>query len=449
MNTSTSLSISSAVASISLILLNFTTDLYFYSTLGLAFFLFFAVKFFFELGNKIDIRDVMILMASLQWVVGPILAYIFITDDPIFYMAVDEQTYIDFVVPATFMFALGLYLPFWKKILREDLIVENIRTIVNKYPNLDFLFIFGGIFFTLIAGFLPRSLGFFIYLLASIRFIGLYFLILRNRPFKWYIFAFVLISFATISLRQAMFHDLILWLIFMVIIIAFIYRITIPQKIILFILGIVFLLAIQLVKGEFRSLNSSDRSIGEFYDLATENIQDENLLYSDAFIFYNITRINQGWIIARIMYYTPTFEPFANGETIWKGIKASLLPRFLMPEMKTFAGYSEYFERFTGQELARGTSMDLSILGEAYANYGIFGGAMFMFFLGLFYNFILFQIFRLSVNNPSLLFMIPIMFLHVVKAETDFTTTMNFLIKAIMVSYGIFWGLRTFFGMKI
>jgi len=449
MKTSTSLSISSLIALFSFIILYFYTQLYFYSMLGIVLFIFFIIKFFFDLGNKIDIRDIMIILAALQWLIGPTLAYTFIEDDPIFYMSVPQETYMDFIFPATLMFVVGLYLPLWKKHLEEVHILNNIKTIIQKYPNIDLLFILGGTFLTLIENYLPGIFRFFIYLLASVRFVGLYFLILKDRPFKWYIFGFVIISFASISAQQAMFHDLILWLGFMMVIIAFIYRISVWQKIIIFLTGIFFIITIQVVKGEFRSLNTSERTIGEFYDIAAENLQDDSFLFSEAFINYNITRINQGWIIARIMYYTPNFEPFAEGETIWRGIKASILPRFLMPEIKTFAGYSAYFERFTGQSLALGTSMDISIIGEAYANYGVFGGAVFMFFLGLFYNFILFQIFRLSINNPSLLFMLPIMFLHVVKAETDFSTTMNFLVKAIMVIYGIFWGLRSFFGMKI
>jgi hypothetical protein len=93
--------------------------------------------------------------------------------------------------------------------------------------------------------------------------------------------------------------------------------------------------------------------------------------------------------------------------------------------------------------------MDISIMGEAYANYGVNGGVIFMFFLGLFYNFILSRIFIYSVNTPTLILMIPLMFLQVVKAETDFTSSMNYLVKAIMVVFMIYFGLRKMLGMNI
>jgi hypothetical protein len=45
--------------------------------------------------------------------------------------------------------------------------------------------------------------------------------------------------------------------------------------------------------------------------------------------------------------------------------------------------------------------------------------------------------------------MIPILFFHVVKAETDFTSSMNFLIKAIIVVVIIYLGLRQILGMNV
>lgn len=444
-----SLSISASIAMFAFALLYFYTNISFYSTLGIVQFVFFISKFFFDLGKKIEIRDIMILLATLQWVIGPILSYLFVIDDPIFYMSVDEKTYMSFAFPANLTFAIGLYLPLWPKKLDENAIFNQIKQTLEKYPNLDLLFIGGGLFLNLTEKFYPSVLGFFVYLLASIRFIGLYLLILRNRPYKWVIFSLVILSFASLSLANAMFHDFLLWLSFMVIIIAFIYKFSNIQKIILFLGGLFLILSIQLVKGQFRSLNQEERTIGQFYDMASESYNADASIFTDVFIQYNINRLNQGWIISRIMYNVPLFEPFADGETIWRGIKASLVPRFLNPEIKTFVGFSEYFYRFTGLKLAYGTSMDISIMGEAYANYGVNGGVFFMLILGLFYNFILSRIFIYSVNTPTLILMIPLMFLQVVKAETDFTSSMNYLVKAIMVVFMIYFGLRKMLGMNI
>jgi len=429
-------------------LMYFYTEINFASSLGVVLFVFFVSKFFFDLGKKIEIRDIMIILASLQWIIGPILAYTFNPDDPIFYMSVDEKTYMDFVIPANYAFAIGLYLPIFRVNRNDDFILQSLKEIVNKYPNLDLIFIIGGSFLHLISGFFPAFLAFFAYLLGNFRFVGLYFLLIRDRPYKWFIFTAVIISFITLHFEHAMFHDLLLWLGFMLIIIAYIYKISIAKKTIIFIASIVFIVSIQTVKGDFRTMSMEDRTIETFYDLASQNFNAE-FITSDVFVLYNINRINQGWIIARIMYNMPMFEPFADGETIWRAIKASFIPRFLDPDIKTNVGYSQYFKRFTGQALASGTSMDISILGEAYANYGTSGGVLTMLLLGIAYNFIFNQIIKKSYSYPSLFFMIPIMFLQVIKAETDFTSTFNFLVKGSMVVVGVIVGLRNMFGLKI
>jgi hypothetical protein len=161
-----------------------------------------------------------------------------------------------------------------------------------------------------------------------------------------------------------------------------------------------------------------------------------------------VTRINQGWIIARIMSWTPSREPFAEGETIKEAVKATLLPRFLAPN-KVIAGGRTYFTRFTGKDISEDTSMGLSLLGEAYANYAIFGGSLFMFIIGLFYNFFVFQIYKIANKHPTIIFFIPLIFLQVVKAETDFSVILNHLIKASIAVWMIYFAVRRFFHIKL
>jgi len=178
-----------------------------------------------------------------------------------------------------------------------------------------------------------------------------------------------------------------------------------------------------------------------------ELLEQEHLLTAIN-IDASIDRINQGWIVARIMRYTPYFEPFAGGETILTGIRASLIPRFLDTD-KLKAGGRDNFTRFTGKLISETTSMGLSPLGEAYANFGINGGILFLFLLGLFYNFYIFMILRLSDKYPSLVLWIPLLFLQVVKAETDFVVVLNHLVKASMVVALLIFSFRKFFGIRI
>ena len=91
----------------------------------------------------------------------------------------------------------------------------------------------------------------------------------------------------------------------------------------------------------------------------------------------------------------------ANGETIALYLKSALLPRFLAPD-KLNAGDREIFMKYTGVLINRGTSMGISSVGDAYCNFGIYGGWVFMFLYGYLFNFTLKLIGKYSKFYPSL-----------------------------------------------
>jgi hypothetical protein len=149
-------------------------------------------------------------------------------------------------------------------------------------------------------------------------------------------------------------------------------------------------------------------------------------------------RLNQGWIIARIMNYMPEKQPFVRGETIETALYAALVPRILVPG-KIKAGGRANFERFTGTPLPETTSMDISLVGEGYANFGLLGGMVFIFLVSLLYNWVIVKVIELSKNNPTLILWIPLLFFQVMKAETDFATVFNYLTKAALVTFLAFY----------
>ena len=125
-----------------------------------------------------------------------------------------------------------------------------------------------------------------------------------------------------------------------------------------------------------------------------------------------VDRLNQGWIIARIMYVVPDYEPYAEGETIEDAIFAALVPRFLAPNKVRSGG--ENFERFTKIEL-KGTSMNLGLIGEAYANYGLRGSFLFLFIVGLAFKLSFNYINKKSFQYYEVLLWLPFLFLYVVR----------------------------------
>ena len=209
--------------------------------------------------------------------------------------------------------------------------------------------------------------------------------------------------------------------------------------------GMFIVMLLQSTKQEYRMATwyaESDKSNQElFKEIAMSRLMEPSKLFETEPLQNVGARLNQGWIIARIMGHMPEKYAFVKGETIETAIYAGLLPRVLAPT-KAKAGGRANFERFTGTELPESTSMDISIVGEGFANWGAFGGIVFLLIIGLFYNLIIIKVIALSKNHPSLVLWLPIMFFQVIKAETDFATVFNHFTKAALVTYMVFWGMN-------
>jgi len=93
---------------------------------------------------------------------------------------------------------------------------------------------------------------------------------------------------------------------------------------------------------------------------------------------------------------------------------------------------------YAGIELSSTTAMDIGQMGEAYANFGVFGGIIFMFLLGLFLNWVVTFLERKSLKYPDLLFWVPLIFLQSIKAETDVAIILNHITKTALVTWFFF-----------
>ncbi len=423
-----------------------------YSLIGLGVFLFFGFFFIFQLGNTLPIRSLIILIAFLQWVIGPVLAYHLYPDSQFYYMIIDEEAYMSFVVPAILLFAGGLFLNAFNENKRIELVFNSVGNI-ETFGKRGFILIFIGFTASIAIPFLPSSLKYLFLLLSYMKIIGAFYLFLSNQRFKW---IWVIIAFSgevLTAFGNAMFHDMILWAGYLFILYSFAAKIKLSRKIIIIGFILFSVVLIQYIKSDYREVVWSEKSLdntsklGLASDLASNTLGQSDLLNKEDKIQSLVDRINQGWIIARIIHMVPHFEPYADGETIREGIEGALLPRFLSPD-KVKSGGKENFTRFTGIIISDNTSMDLSILGEAYANYGYFGAIVFMFILGLFYNLIFKLIIKKAIKHPELLVWIPFVFFYTVKAENDFATALNQLTKSILLMITVIYLLNKIVPLK-
>ena len=156
-----------------------------------------------------------------------------------------------------------------------------------------------------------------------------------------------------------------------------------------------------------------------------------------------IARLNQGWIISAVIRNVPKSEDYANGETLVDALFGAFVPRFLAPD-KVKAGGQVNFRRFTGMNIADSTSMAISPLGEAYANFGPRGGVLLIFGFGALFSLLYSFCLRYVVKHPAFLFWIPLIFYQAIKAETEFATVLNQLSKGAVVAFGLYWVITTY-----
>ena len=412
-------------------------DVYFISSIGVAFSVFIFLDFINKLGKIIPIKEFIILIASFQWIVGARISYYFGISHHKYYMYVDESTYMDYVVPSVIFFYLGLFV--LNKVLNKEDIFLKFNESHSSQKSIAFLLIVTGLLSIVLNYFVSGGLDFLFYLTELLLYIGLIYLFFIY-PSKRNLIYFVVVSVLFfISLQRGMFHEFILISSFLV------FYIIPPKlkfglKLFYILIGCSFLYVIQVVKGEYREIvwYTNANAIEVFWTLIEREFiaeesnsnyissNDETENESDA-----NNRLNQGWIISKTLENVPKNVPYLGGESIKESIIAALLPRFLFANKATSADGLNNFKKVTGLNLSRGTAMGLSITAEFYANYGYWGGFIAIFLYGIFLAYVLRVVIEtLGRNSPYSYLWIILIFLQVVKAETDFLKVFNYLTKA-------------------
>jgi hypothetical protein len=388
------------------------------------------VKFIFDLGNGLSIRNIIAIIAVLQYLVGAVWGYAYDYYIPEGYtMSVDQNTYFLYVLPATLAYLIGLYLPLGKAKKKQTIPIEK-----SAYRKGVTLILLGFIF-----EFMP-FLGFLGFLLSNLRYVGAFYILTspERKKIYWIYLVFGYLFFEALS--GAMFHELLLWGLFFVMIYYFINPKPFWYKFFVILFSFILIYLIQLVKPDYREIawySSSKNKFEVFINIAVSKISGDVPLFSKENIISTIPRINQGWIVSAVMAHIPHKAPFANGQTIKETVIASIFPRFLMPTKAIASGHSN-MENYAGITLSTSTAMDVGQIGEAYANFGVGGGILTMFLLGLFFNGVLVFIKKKSQKYPDLIFWLPLLFLQVIKAETCISTIVNHLVKASLVTWVFF-----------
>lgn len=392
---------------------------------------------FFEFQKRLDqglpLMQVAALLGVLQWTLGPLLSYSTGWIEGRYSMYVDEASYFSYALPGTAAYVIGLLAVGSSVRQREMLRFTGRGHFVAMGVALNVLAL--GARFA--APMVPGGLAFAVHLLSQLGYVGaIYFLFSRN-AYRWPLILLSMLPLVKTSAESAMFHDVILWAG-----LIFCYWFGLRRHEPLAKAGLLLLtgwlmFTIQAIKQDYRTRvwQGEDASLIE-QALQFWGSTDE--VVSQDVVSNVIVRLNQGWIVSAVMLRVPVEEPYAAGSTLKEAVVAALLPR-MFAEDKAVAGGKVNFRKFTGLPLEESTSMAISPLGEAYANFGRAGGIALMLGFGLAFAGFYALCLRWTVIHPTFLFWLPLIFYQAIKAETEFVTVLNQLTKGAVVAFALHW----------
>lgn len=399
--------------------------------------------FLLDLGTGLPVDSLILLVAVLQWLVAPLLSYADLAPHAKYHMYVGEAEYLSLAVPGTAGLAIGLSLFRMRRALgKEPQVIVRATEVALRNHRLPLAMILVGGACSFVGGFAPPSLAFLFFLLSNVTYVGIIIALHSHRKARWWMLAGALSWMLLISIRSNMFHDFLLWTALIGLYIAARAQWSLLNRVLIVMTYALIVFVLHTAKIEIRQTLARSAGGGGSFEVFTTALnktfldEDGTVLEAGA-VGSLIIRLNQGWIVSRVMEQVPAHRPFANGETIEKAVRAAFLPRFLDPD-KIGAGGHALFSRFTSFDL-NATSMGLSLLGEGYGNYGKAGAVLFLLIYGAAISLILRAYWLWAARHPIGIFWIPLLFLHTVKAETDFVVVLNYLVKALVVTIATVW----------
>jgi len=167
-------------------------------------------------------------------------------------MQIPEAQYFEYVIPAVICFIIGLH--FFSNFLSGERIDQDkVAAHTDNKKNLIYIFIAIGFVSSILADFFSSDLAFVFYLFGNFKFIGAFMLLISHQRLKVLpliaIYGSILIS----SRGTAMFHDLIIWVLFLAMVFSLQYKPSTAVKFVLIIGFCILASVIQLAKGDYRS----------------------------------------------------------------------------------------------------------------------------------------------------------------------------------------------------
>lgn len=399
------------------------------------------------------IRWLIIIIATIQNLIAPHFTYLGAYDHYKYFMYVPQDEYMSVAVPGIIALSIGVLT--WggrREASLQTRALSRLSALLAKAPVLPFALLGLSFSGTVLASVAPAALGFVVYLLVNLKYSAAILILLSGRRDRYFWITAILGLALAEAVASSLLHDIMLWAVFFGGVLTYTLRISAAARILTLLVLMTFVIVLQSVKSDYRTLTwrgDQQATTGLYADLAIDRVEQliSGRIDLSEMLGGAVLRLNQGWIVSRVLEIVPSAEPHARGETVGYAFFAALVPRALV-EDKAVTGGRENFIRFTHLELGENTSMGIGLLGEAYANFGRWGGAFFLLAYGFGLTLLVNGVLSVAIRYPIILAFIPNILLHAVKSETELLATLNFVVKSAAFHMILAWALIMLFRLN-
>jgi len=419
------------IASIFFILVYSNGIFEFHGAIAVSIFFYWSTRLFVVANYYMPIKELLITLYSLQYLLSPALMYNGLQDYTDYKMKVDSLRYFTLAIPMILVFDIGFSLSF--KSSRLKINKEKIDIWLQSHRKIPNLLIYIGFVAPFLYPILPSQVYFVIYLLECLKYIGLFLLISSSEKFKsgwlFLIYSLVIIT----SFLGGMFHDLLIWIIFLGLILCYRYKPNFIIKFIGLLFFVLFAMFVQNIKGGLRDIiwsgSKENVNIDLISKISEETNNEKGGFFSLETIGPEVNRINQGWVLAGIIDNVPANIEHSHGLLLKDYLIAALAPRFLVPD-KLHGGDTKYFNMYSGHFVDIETVMVLGLLGEAYIEFEGMGSFIYILCFGILYGYILKLFQRKGEEFPILIVLTLLIFIYPIRPDCDTQTAFGHVIKA-------------------
>jgi hypothetical protein len=408
-------------------------DAYAALAFGLTFSL--VLQIFLKSNDTFIFREWALFLYASNYLLSPAITYQLNADQMMYAMKIDSDSYFNLAFPGFLFFGIGMFL-IPTRLFKPNFKEMNQAAMVNERLLLQTTI--SGILLRLFSDLFPGEIGFVIYLLSMVRFVGAFSLFAMNSKKHLWLAILVLLVELFFGFRAGMYHDAIMWVIFFAMFYVYISKPTIRVKIIGALSLIILVLFIQAIKFAYRKQvwdNGKDASLETIAAVSSEKANSESLIGKENLIS-TLNRGNQAWIFASTVNRMDQYKDFQGMTNVNKYLEAVLLPRFLAPN-KISSGDKEIFNQFSGHIIDENTSMGLGVFADGYIAYGTTGVYVFGLILGLIFS-LTFKLLErwTKISSFYVLLLLP-MLNYAVRPDCELQTTINHLSKSIVLFGGL------------